>query len=309
MDISQTKELATIGDWVRWGASRFSETGLCFGHGTDNALDEALALVLHALHLDHQVPQDVLGCNITAMEKKRVFELFQQRVEQRIPAAYLVHEANFAGLSFYVNENVLVPRSPIAELVQQGFSPWLQELDTPYILDLCTGSGCIGIATAHYLPQADVDLSDISPSALEVAKVNVERHHMHDRIQVLRSDVFDDMAARNQYDLIVSNPPYVSTEEMQDLPDEYDHEPSLGLEAGDDGMDIVARILCRADQYLKPQGALILEVGASAGHLLNRYPSVPFLWIEFEHGGEGVFVLTCEQLKHYRSIFIEECSQ
>lgn len=309
MDISQTEELATIGDWVRWGASRFSETGLCFGHGTDNALDEALALTLHALHLDHQVPQDILGCNITAVEKQRVFELFQQRVEQRIPAAYLVHEANFAGLSFYINENVLVPRSPIAELVEQGFSPWLQEQRNPYILDLCTGSGCIGIATAHYLPQSDVDISDISPSALEVARVNVERHHMHDRVQVIRSDVFEEITADNQYDLIVSNPPYVSIEEMQDLPDEYEHEPSLGLEAGDDGMDIVARILCRAEDYLKPDGVLVLEVGASMNYLLNRYPAVPFLWIEFERGGDGVFVLTSEQLKQYRNIFIKECNQ
>ncbi len=306
MNLSSTDELATIRDWVRWGASRFREAGLFFGHGTDNAFDEALALVLHALYLDHDLDAGYLEARLTPDEKRRVLGYLSRRVEERVPAAYITHEAWFAGLSFYVNENVLVPRSPIAELIEQGFQPWLKDHDELRILDLCTGSGCIGIACAHYLPHALVDASDISPSALEVAQVNVDRHQLEERVELFRSDLFDDLPAA-RYDLIVSNPPYVSTEEMQTLPDEYGHEPALGLEAGSDGMDIVARILCEGAHWLRPGGIMIVEVGDSMGHLVARYPQVPFLWLEFERGGHGVFLLTAEQLQQYQPQFLEEC--
>ncbi|WP_456374300.1 50S ribosomal protein L3 N(5)-glutamine methyltransferase, partial [Thiolapillus sp.] len=295
LNLSDIAELSTIRDWVRWGASRFSEAGLFFGHGTDNAFDESLALVLHALHLDHNLPADFLDTRITAGEREQVLAYLRQRIEAHVPAAYITHEAHFAGLSFYVNENVLVPRSPIAELIENGFNPWLPDTDAPDILDLCTGSGCIAIACAHYLPHARVDASDISPLALDVARVNVERHGMEDQVSLYRSDVFDELPA-SQYDLIVSNPPYVSLEEMQGLPEEFRHEPALGLEAGIDGMDIVARILCQGSAFLKPGGIMIVEVGDSMGHLMERYPEVPFLWLEFERGGHGVFLLTTEQL-------------
>lgn len=306
MNLSDLNELLSIRDWVRWGASRFGEAGLFFGHGTDNAFDESLALVLHALHLDHSLPQDFLSTRLTQKEKERVLDYLLQRLEEHIPAAYITHEAHFAGLSFYVNENVLVPRSPIAELIETGFEPWLHTGDVLHILDLCTGSGCIAIACAYYLPQAVVDASDISPSALEVARVNVERHQLQEQVKLRRSDLFDELP-QQQYDLIVSNPPYVSMEEMQTLPDEFQHEPALGLEAGEDGMDIVARILCQGHHYLKPGGIMIVEVGDSMGYLMSRYPQVPFLWLDFERGGHGVFLLTAEQLQQYQADFLEEC--
>ncbi len=307
LNLSDTAELSTIRDWVRWGASRFAEAGLFFGHGTDNAFDESLALVLHALHLDHSLPPDFLDTRITAAERAQVLAYLRRRLEEHLPAAYITHEAHFAGLSFYVNQNVLVPRSPIAELIEAGFSPWLdQDRETLDILDLCTGSGCIAVACARYLPQARVDASDISPLALEVARVNVERHGVENQVSLYRSDVFDELPGR-QYDLIVSNPPYVSLEEMQGLPEEFRHEPALGLEAGEDGMDIVARILREGGRFLKPGGIMIVEVGDSMGHLVERYPRVPFLWLDFERGGHGVFLLTAEQLNEYQDIFLEEC--
>ncbi len=306
MNLSDLGELSTIRDWVRWGASRFSEAGLFFGHGTDNAFDESLALVLHALHLDHSLPRDFLDTRLTHKEKEQVLAYLLQRLEEHVPAAYITHEAHFAGLSFYVNENVLVPRSPIAELIEARFEPWLQTDEDLHVLDLCTGSGCIAIACAHYLPEALVDASDISPSALEVARVNVERHQLQEQVVLYRSDLFDDLPER-QYDLIVSNPPYVSMEEMQTLPDEFQHEPALGLEAGEDGMDIVARILCQGRHYLRPGGIMVVEVGESMGHLMDRYPQVPFLWLDFECGGHGVFLLTAEQLQQYEEFFLEEC--
>lgn len=304
MQHPQHFELLTLRDWVRWGGSQFNEHGLFFGHGTDNALDESLALVLHALHLDHAMSADYLDARVTGEEAKRIMQLFRERIDRRVPAAYLIGEARFAGLDFYVDENVLVPRSPIAELLEQGFSPWLDPEHVGSVLDLCTGSGCIGIACAYAFPQALVDLSDISPAALDVAARNIERHQLEGRVRALRADVYDGLDGE-QYDLIVSNPPYVSSAEMAQLPEEYRHEPELGLEAGDDGMDVVARILAGAAGYLRPGGIMVVEVGASAELLMARYPDVPFLWLDFERGGDGVFLLTAEQLDEFRDSFEE----
>ena len=297
-------ELRSLRDWVRWGASRFNEAGLFFGHGTDNALDEALALVLHALHLRHDIPADDLDARITAAESAAVAELFAQRLDRRIPAAYLIGEARFAGLDFYVDENVLIPRSPIAELIEEGFAPWMDPNQVSSVLDLCCGSGCIGIACAYAFPLALVDLADISPAALDVATRNIERHDLESRVRALRADVYEGLDGE-RYDLIVSNPPYVSSAEMQGLPDEYRHEPELGLEAGDDGMDVVARILAGGAEYLSPGGIMVVEVGFSADLLIGRYPDVPFLWLDFQRGGDGVFLLTAEQLDDYRDVFEE----
>lgn len=297
-------ELHTLRDWVRWGASRFSDAGLTFGHGCDNALDEALALALHAVHLDHTLPDEYLDCRISNAEAAAIRVLFERRVDERVPAAYLIGKANFAGLEFVVDESVLIPRSPIAELIEEGFAPWLDAERVASVLDLCCGSGCMGIACAHAFPHALVDLVDISPSALEIATRNIEMHGLDDRVRALRSDVFDGLDDE-RYDLIVSNPPYVSSAEMETLPPEYRHEPALALEAGGDGMDIVARILADGADYLNADGIIVIEVGASADLLLARYPAIPFLWLDFERGGDGVFLLTAEQLDEYRDIFLE----
>jgi ribosomal protein L3 glutamine methyltransferase len=302
MEKPDAGDLLTLRDWVRWGASRFNAAGLFFGHGTDNAIDEALALVLHAVHLDHAMPADYLSAAVTGDEADAIFDLLSARVLQRIPAAYLIGEATFAGLTFAISEDVLIPRSPIAELIEEHFAPWLDREHVGSVLDLCTGSGCIGIACAMAFPDALVDLSDISPAALELAVRNIDRHHLDDRVRALRADVYDGLDGE-RYDLIVSNPPYVSRAEMARLPDEYGHEPVLALEAGEDGMDVVARILRGAAEALRPGGILVVEVGASADLLLARYPDVPFLWLDFERGGDGVFLLTAEQLQECQECF------
>jgi ribosomal protein L3 glutamine methyltransferase len=304
MSADRIDTLLTLRDWIRWAGSRFNEAGVFYGHGTDNALDEALALVLHALHMEHGIPESYLDCRVTPDEARRIDELLAVRAEQRVPAAYLTGVAHFAGLTFKVNESVLIPRSPIAELIIDGFAPWLDPDRVGRVLDLCAGSGCIGIATAVNLPDADVDLADISSSALDVARENIARHGVADRVRAVRSDVYEGLAGE-RYDLIVSNPPYVGAAEMDELPTEYQHEPALALEAGDDGMDVVSRILAGAADHLKHGGIIVVEVGASAENLLQRYPGVPFLWLDFERGGDGVFLLTAEQVLSYQHVFQE----
>ncbi|MES9904179.1 MAG: 50S ribosomal protein L3 N(5)-glutamine methyltransferase [Sedimenticola sp.] len=300
----EVENLTTLRDFIRWGVSRFNEAGLFFGHGTDNALDEAAALVLHALHLPADLPPDYLSAVLTETERAEVIGLLMQRIEKRVPAAYLTHEAMFAGYSFYVNEHVLIPRSPIAELINSAFTPWVRADAVHRVLDLCTGSGCIAIACAYCFEGADVDAVDISADALDVASTNVQRHAMGGRVEPILSDLFSTLKGR-RYDLIVSNPPYVSEEEMGQLPEEYLREPLLGLEAGRDGLDIVAGILRQATDYLEPNGVLVVEVGNSAEALAARYPQVPFLWLDFAHGGHGVFLLTAEQLSEYQNEFEE----
>ena len=298
----QPDGLITIQDYIRWGATRFNRAVLWFGHGTDNALDEATLLVLGCLDLDPGLPASFRECRLTPAERVAVTDLIERRVTERVPAAYLIGRAWFAGLEFEVNDQVLIPRSPIAELVEAGFDPWIDGGRVGHILDLCTGCGCIGIAAAHYLPDVDVDLVDISPAALAVARRNVERHRVGDRVQVLESNLFDALADRH-YDVIVCNPPYVSQSELAELPPEYHREPALGLLGGEEGLDLVLLILMEAAKHLAEEGILILEVGNAAQALEQRLPQVPWTWIEFERGGEGVLVLTREQLDEHQREF------
>ncbi|GAA0720860.1 50S ribosomal protein L3 N(5)-glutamine methyltransferase [Dokdonella soli] len=297
-----TSELATIVDFIRYGASRFGAAGLTFGHSYDNALDEATHLVLHALHLPHDLAPAYGQARLTATEKQTVLALIDRRIDEHKPVAYLTGEAWFAGLKFKSDTRALVPRSPIAELIQGGFSPWLDERHVERALDLCTGSGCIGIAMAAHNPGWRVDLADISADALALARENVEFQDVGERVRVIRSDLFAGLAGE-RYNLIVSNPPYVTEQEFAALPPEYSHEPALGLTAGQDGLDFALRILVAAPEHLSDDGVLIVEVGESERALVELLPEVPFNWIEFDVGQMGVFLLDRRDLvEHADSI-------
>jgi ribosomal protein L3 glutamine methyltransferase len=287
-------ELSTIIDFIRFGASRFSAAGLSFGHSYDNALDEATQLVLHALHLPHDLSPVYGQARLVASEKVEVLALLQRRVDERIPACYLTGEAWFAGLSFKSDPRALVPRSPIAELIEAGFEPWLGGRTVERMLDLCTCSGCIAIAAAHYNPDWQVDAVDLSPDALALARENVERLETAN-VRVLQSDMFRGLDGE-VYDLIVTNPPYVTHAETDALPAEYSHEPEMGLRAGDDGLDLVLEILRDAPDHLSPHGLLICEVGESEQHLIKLLPELPFAWVEFKVGQMGIFVLEREDM-------------
>ena len=295
--------LSTLRDYIRWAASRFAQAKVSFGHGTVTALDEAAALVLHTVYQPYNLAEAYLDTVLTTNERQAVIDIIDRRIKERIPAAYLTNEAIFAGLSFYVDQTVLVPRSPIAELIEQRFSPWVEEDQVSHILDLCTGSGCIAIACAYAFQEALVDAVDLSADALAVAEINIENHQVSDSVTLYQSDLFSALPIV-QYDVIVSNPPYVSLEEWEQLPQEFRAEPDMGFKGGSSGLDIVIRILADADDYLAEQGILIVEVGSSAETLQNTFPDVPFYWLSFERGGDGVFLLTAEQVHDYHELFI-----
>lgn len=290
--------LRTLRDWVRWGASRFAEAQLVFGHGTDNALDESFHLVLHALHLPNDLPAIYLEAHLSGAERAAVHALLRRRIDTRVPAAYLLGEIQFAGFTFFVDERVLVPRSPIGELIERSYAPWVDE-PPKRVLDLCAGSGCIGIASALYFDCA-VDLGELDPGALEVCARNIERHGLKDRVRAVPGDLFAGLKGRH-YDLIVSNPPYVPTAEWESLAAEYRREPRLALDAGGDGMDVVARILRQAPDHLERDGLLICEVGGSREEFEARWPRLPVTWIEFQRGGDGVFCIGRDALVRAKS--------
>lgn len=293
-----TAELSTIIDFIRYGASRFGAAGLTFGHSYDNALDEATHLVLQTLHMPHDLSPAYGQAKLTADEKQAVLALFEKRISSRTPVAYLTGKAWFAGLEFKSDERALVPRSPIAELILSGFTPWLDDREVSRALDLCTGSGCIGIAMASHNPDWSVDLIDISESALSLARENIEYQNVEDRVRAIASDLFEGVRGE-RYDLIVSNPPYVTEQEFAALPAEYSHEPKLGLTAGDDGLDFALRILVEAPDLLTESGVLIVEVGESERALAELLPEIPFNWIEFNVGQMGVFVIDRSDLVQY----------
>lgn len=293
------EQLSTIRDFLRWAASEFIAAKLYYGHGTDNPWDEAEQLVLHAIHLDPPLADEWLDARLTTSERGRIVDNIQRRIEERIPAAYITGQAWFAGLPYVVDERVLVPRSPIAELIEKRFAPWLTS-EPQQILDLCTGSGCIGIACAHAFPEAEVQLSDISFDALAVAEENIQQHGMTERVFAMQSDLFENLLGQ-RFDLIVSNPPYVDAEDMASLPDEFHAEPELGLASGDDGLDFTRRLLTEALDFLTEEGVLVVEVGNSWPALEVVYPDLPFVWVEFERGGHGVFILTAQALRNARA--------
>jgi ribosomal protein L3 glutamine methyltransferase len=296
--IASAKDLVSVIDFIRFGLTKANAQQLHYGHGTDNSLDEMYALILGCLSLPMDADALMLQARLTDSEKEMLAKQLRRRIMDRVPVPYLTHQAYFCGLSFYVDERVLIPRSPIAELIEQQFSPWINPEVVTSVLDLCTGSGCIAIACGYAFPEAEIDAVDISTDALEVARMNQVRHQMADQLTLIESDVFARVPERH-YNIIVSNPPYVGGDEMQTLPAEYRHEPVLALEAPQNGLAVVDTILQNAHHYLSEQGILVVEVGNSADALMAAYPDLEFTWIDFERGGEGVFILTREQLVDY----------
>lgn len=293
---SAPPELTTLRDWLRWSVSRFNEAKLTFGHGTTNAYDEAAYLILHALHLPLDRLEPFLDAHLTQAERMQLAQLFERRIDERIPAAYLTGEAWLGDLRFVVDERVLIPRSLIAEVVPDALAPWLEDSgEVGSALDLCTGSGCLAIVLAHAYPRADVDASDISTDALAVAQRNVADYGLADRINLIRSDLFANLPDKS-YDLIISNPPYVTTLAMETLPREYRHEPALGLAGGADGMDAVRVILKEAPRFLSHDGVLVVEVGHGRDAAEAAFPHMPFTWLPTAQNADGVFVLRRQEL-------------
>lgn len=296
-----TLNTVTLQDWLTATAQQIDDADVFLGHGTDNSWDEALHLTLPLLGIAFDASPDVLQRVLTPDELARLQAARERRIVQRIPTPYITQQAWFCGLPFYVDERVLIPRSPLGELIDDGFYPWLQQ-EPERILDLCCGSACIGIACAEAFPAAQVDVADISPDALAVAAINIEHYGLQDRMQLLASDLFSGLAGR-RYDLIACNPPYVDADDMDSLPDEYRHEPALALASGIDGLDFTRRLLREAIDHLTDHGILIVEVGNSAAALEQAFPAVPFLWLEFQRGGDGVFMLTTADLRQYAEAF------
>jgi len=287
-------------DFIRWGSSEFNRQGLSFGHGFASALDEARYLTLHALALAPEWPDSYLDCVLTEEEREQVVDILEQRLNSRKPAAYISRESWFCGLKFYVDERVLIPRSPISELISNHFEPWVDSTRVHRILDLCTGSGCIAIACQYMFEDAEVFASDISPEALEVARVNRHEHGLDDCLKFYQSDLFDDIPPQ-QFDLIVCNPPYVDAEDMSMLSEEFLSEPGIGLAAGEDGLALVDRILLQAGEFLGERGVIFIEVGNSQIAMMEKYTFLPMSWVDFEFGGSGVCCIQNQDLNQQQA--------
>lgn len=289
--------LLSVGDYIRYAASRFQAARLHFGHGTDNAIDEAAALVLGSLHLPPDLHSVYFQCRLTAEERALLDARIEERIQTRRPVPYMLGEAWFCGLSFEVDETVLIPRSPIAELIESGFAPWIEPEAVERIADVGTGSGCIAIAAALAFPGVRVDALDIAPGALAWAAHNAKRHDVSGQVAVQRSDLLAAIPPEPLVDVIVSNPPYVDARAMIDLPAEYQHEPREALAAGADGMDIVRRLLPEAAARLSDQGVFFCEIGHGVRAFTQAFPDLPVTWVEFERGGQGVFAVDAATLK------------
>jgi ribosomal protein L3 glutamine methyltransferase len=293
---SAGNNLRTVRDCLRFAVSRFNEHQLFFGHGSDSAFDEAVYLILHTLHLPLDRLDPFLDAALTTSELGQVLNVIERRVKQRLPAAYLTREAWLGDFRFYVDERVIVPRSFIAELLREQLDPWVADPEAiTSALDLCTGSGCLAILAAHTFPRARVDAADLSPDALNVARINVDDYGLQDRVQLIESDLFDALRGK-KYDLILSNPPYVDADAVAALPQEYLHEPELALGSGTDGLDATRRILAEAADHLNPNGLLIVEIGHNRDALEQAFPALPFVWLDVQAGDEFVFLLRREDL-------------
>lgn len=315
--------LVTIRDFIRFGVTALRQYDAHLGQGTEDYFAESSALVLQTLSLDWNADAEILDAKLLPSEMQEFLSLLERRINERTPTSYLLNLAYFYGKPFYVDERVLIPRSPIAELIENRFAPYcldengqmgeannnLPANPNPQmprrILDMCTGSGCIAIALAYAFPDAEVDATDISKDALEVAAINTEHHNMQYQVALLESDLFSKIPAENQYDLIVSNPPYVDAEDMADLPDEFRHEPELALAAGQDGLDLVRKMLAQAADYLTEDGLIVIEVGNSEWAMKQNFNTVDFHWLQFQKGGSGIFALTAAQCRQYRDLFIQ----
>jgi ribosomal protein L3 glutamine methyltransferase len=294
--MSLVHELATLRDWIRHAVSRFGAAGLAFGHGSATAFDEACYLVLHTLHLPPDRLDAFLDARLLPDERTRLAQVIARRVDERIPAAYLTHEAWLGDFRFYVDPRVIVPRSFIAELLPDALHPFVGDADgVAAALDLCTGSGCLAVLLAHAYPNAEIDAADISADALAVAQRNVRDYGLDGRINLVRSDLFGNLPEKH-YDLIVCNPPYVTTAAMDSLPPEYRHEPPLALAGGDDGMDAVRVILADAPRFLAPKGAIVVEIGHNRALAEAAFPRLPFVWLSTQSAEDAVFLLTREDL-------------
>jgi ribosomal protein L3 glutamine methyltransferase len=296
MNFDDTESLITVRDWLRFAVSRFNEAKLFFGHGSDNAFDEAAYLILHTLHLPLDRLDPFLDASLTPDESDQVKTVIERRVRERLPAAYLTHEAWLGEHRFYVDERVIVPRSFIAELLREQLVPWLDDPDdVTRALDLCTGSGCLAILAALAFPNAHVDAVDLSKDALEVAARNVEEYGLKDQVELIESDLFKALVGRT-YDVILSNPPYVNAESVAELPPEYQAEPALALGSGEDGLDATRQIMAAAKAHLNPGGLLVVEIGHNRDELEAAYPTLPFTWLDTESGDQFVFMLRREDL-------------
>ena len=289
-------ELETLRDWLRFAVSRFNQAGLSFGHGTANAYDEAVYLLLHTLHLPLDRLEPFLDAKLAGAERSELNAVLTRRVDERIPAAYLTREAWLGDFRFHVDERVIIPRSFIAELLPDRLAPYLPDpSQVKSALDLCTGSGCLAVLLAHAFTEADIDAVDVSPDALAVAQRNVSDYGLAGRINLIRSDLFDNLPAKS-YDLIISNPPYVTTMDMEELPREYLHEPALALAGGDDGLDAVRTILRKAPQFMQPEGLLVVEIGHNRAAAETAFPRMPFVWMSTASSEDAVFVLKREAI-------------
>jgi ribosomal protein L3 glutamine methyltransferase len=289
-------ELETLRDWLRYAVSRFNQAGLAFGHGSANAYDEAVYLLLHTLHLPLDRLEPFLDAKLATTERAELAELLTRRVDERVPAAYLTREAWLGDFRFYVDERVIIPRSFIAELMAEALTPYICDPSTiKSALDLCTGCGCLAVLLAHAFEEADIDAVDISPDALAVAQRNVSDYNLAGRINLIRSDLFDNLPAKS-YDLIISNPPYVTTVAMEELPREYLHEPELALAGGDDGLDAVRTILRKTPQFMQPDGLLVVEIGHNRAAAEAAFPRMPFVWLSTASSEDSVFLLKRDEI-------------